>query len=808
MTTTSNQIISFFRSLNQEERTNFLNSLSNQEKNRIISILYANPDNLLFPKQIVPDHITARYIIFRCGRRFGKQLSLDTELPTPNGFIKLANLKIGDELIDEKGNICKVIELFPINYSPEAYKLTFDDGSVVEACADHLWETWDKKARKSHQRSINPTIYPQIRTTKEIYNTLKVGKKQETNHSIPTTLPIQYRYKSDLPIDPYLLGLWLGDGITKSGAIETADIEVLEGVEYNLVPSSINQSKSKLYRIHNLTHQLKAHNLYNNKHIPDDYLYASIDQRISLLQGLMDTDGCCNKTGTLEYCTVLPELAKQVLQLICSLGIKARMYQNESWLYNQRCKDRYRIYFITEKPVFRLKRKLHNLPLEKIHKTRNTHRYITKVEPTPSIPMRCIRVDSPSHQFLITRSFIPTHNSIAGSAFTAKKIMKGAKRIGLAGPSYSDVWKIMVPNVINWFHPSIQKKIIIKQHDNMVILPKDTIIYTFTSEKENRGNSLDILWADEIGSWADCIDEKVKQRFEILDTAVSAGDNPQTIITSTPKTYQLYDLWQKEIDKGNPNYYLQTGNMFDNPTLPQEYIDNEVAKYNGGKGKWGRQELLGELTFEVDGALWTQEILDNTRADSMEVLANPPSLHRRRFDNPIDWFQFFVIGVDPATTANPETSDAWGITVIGIGLDNHAYVIEDRSKVMTPNEAVEVIASLYRKYRCPKIIAESNQGGLMVEMIIRTKLPSVKPVLIHANKSKMTRAQPISILFEQGRAHMVGRFEELEKELCRYTGEEGQKSPNRLDSMVYAIQYALIEPVWNTNSYDNLPKLG
>jgi hypothetical protein len=379
-------------------------------------------------------------ICFAGGHGRGKQLSLDTELPTPNGFIKLMDLKEGDKLFDEQGNICNVLQLHPINLSPESYQIEFDDGTKVEACADHLWFTWDSASRKSYQRSKNPTIHPQVRNTKEILKTLISKGKRGKNHSIPCIKPVNYSEKK-LLVDPYVLGCWLGDGETNSGAIECADQDILTeiqnvGYSVNLTESSqLHNSKSRRYRIGDLIdikikntphkigllcQQLKQINVLNNKHVPDEYLYSSYEQRLSLIQGLMDTDGCCLNTGVMEYCTVLPELAKQIQQLIHSMGIKCSLHKNESWLYDKRCKDRYRIKIITQLPIFRLKRKLKNIRLKKNQLAKTTHRYIVNIIPIDPKPMRCITVDSPNHLFLITRSFIPTHNTMAVSCILKK----------------------------------------------------------------------------------------------------------------------------------------------------------------------------------------------------------------------------------------------------------------------------------------------------------------------------------------------------------------------------------------------------
>lgn len=375
-------------------------------------------------------------ICFAGGHGRGKMLSLDTELPTPNGFVKLSNLKQGDELFDDAGNVCTVVQLHPIDEKPKSYKVVFDDQSEIDACADHLWSTQTRKERKNRSTS-------NVRTTEEMFRTLRVGGKQEiANHSIPCSKHVNYSPKQ-LPIDPYVLGCWLGDGSTIEGSIKCADQEILDqifksGYEYVKIQSN-NLSKSQKYRLGNLivadgkkigllTHQLKKNNLIGNKHIPIDYQYNSYELRLSLLQGLMDTDGSCSINGRMEYTSVIESLAKQVYQLVCSLGIKATIHENKSLLYGKQSKNRFRVMFTTQLPVFRLNRKLNRIKLNKSQLSRTTHRFVVNIIPIKSMPMRCITVDSPSHLFLVTKSFIPTHNTM-----TCCNILKRAVEKNFSG---------------------------------------------------------------------------------------------------------------------------------------------------------------------------------------------------------------------------------------------------------------------------------------------------------------------------------------------------------------------------------------
>lgn len=382
----------------------------------------ATNDSLHFKQFIGGNHLWIESTGIDADRIMGRMLSLDTDIPTINGLIKLNDLKEGDTLFDENGNTCKVIKLHPIDLNPDSYRITFDDGTIIDACADHLWMTYTKQDRNKKR---NPTV----KNTKELLNTLK--KFKEANHSILCSKPINYIEK-DLLLDPYLLGLWLGDG-DGNGRIESADPEIFNGYEHVIIKSSINHiggfsskpSKSCSYRVKGLTTKLRAlgllinnNNIKNNsykKFIPDNYMRGSFSQRLALLQGLLDTDGHCDKNGNIEFVQIRKELAQQVYELVLSLGIKAYFYKRDSKRYDKKYNDKYRVRFITNLPVFRMKRKLDRI--KKKVSTKSTHRFITNIEPINSVPMRCITVDSPSHLFLVTKKFIATHNTADGIFF-------------------------------------------------------------------------------------------------------------------------------------------------------------------------------------------------------------------------------------------------------------------------------------------------------------------------------------------------------------------------------------------------------
>jgi len=320
-------------------------------------------DSMQFKQFVNGNHLWIESTGVNGDRLRGRQLALDTELPTPNGFVKLIDVKEGDELFDENGNVCKVTKLHPINYSPEAYELTFDDGTIVEACSDHLWLTYTKADRLNK----NISRKPKIKNTKEIYNSLNY--KNKPNHSIPICKPINYS-KKELLIDPYLFGLYFGAKDLIHNIVEKVDFEIINYIN-------------------------------NIKYIPKNYIQGSFKQRLALLQGLMDSNGYCYKNNRCEFIQVNKDIADQVLELITSLGMKATVKNNQ---------NKYDVIFFTNLPVFRIQEKLNNIKKYKSNFKIN-HRFIKSIKRIESKPMRCLTVDSKSHLFLITRSFIPTHNT-------------------------------------------------------------------------------------------------------------------------------------------------------------------------------------------------------------------------------------------------------------------------------------------------------------------------------------------------------------------------------------------------------------
>lgn len=383
-----------------------------------------------------------------------------------------------------------------------------------------------------------------------------------------------------------------------------------------------------------------------------------------------------------------------------------------------------------------------------------------------------------------------TGKSFTGATEIRKRVYAGQSGLCVIAPTHQDLIKIVIPAIIKEF-PDYHKPVYIGGDKQIIKCHNGVTIDCRTSQQgEIRGPNYTFVWIDELVNCWDHLPDKVEKMFAILDASIRKG-GAQILITTTGDRWPIFKKWYEMYNASNPLIQIRTGTMKENEYLSPQAIQALYEQY--GNSRYEDLELNGIINFDVEGALWSPKLINDTRRRSIEEVANPPNPNGiRRYANPLDFFLKFVIGADPATTSHAN-SDAWGLVVVGLGRDHHLYVVEDKSRVMSPNDAANAIAQLHTTYRSAQVVAESNQGGEMITYILRTKNPNLTPKLVHAHQNKMTRAQPVVVLWDQNRAHIVGNMKELEQEMCEYTGDEKQKSPNRLDAMVHAAQYLLLE---------------
>jgi len=353
-------------------------------------------------------------------KKNGKQLALDTPIPTPQGFTNMGDLKVGDTVFDENGIPCHVVAKSPVDDTEQAYKLTFKDGTSIIAGERHLWNCQYIYGKRKDVLWTTGEIYRRTSEYRQRFSD-RPQSKRDSLIRIPVSGVLQTA-RAELPIDPYLYGYWLGNGnATKPEiTVRTEDVEdIISFIPYkvhNRYPQKCGGSEIVRYS------ELKAVLLdsFREKKIRPEYLRASAEQRWALLQGLMDSDGCIGeRKGQSVYVTTLRDLALSVRELLWSLGIKNAVKCEPSTRHGWPTGEiLYIVRFTTfdDQPTSRLKRK-YTRTQARVKETRSCFHYLLDIQPVDHpVKMQCIQVDSPSHQYLAGKSFVPTHNSELAAA--------------------------------------------------------------------------------------------------------------------------------------------------------------------------------------------------------------------------------------------------------------------------------------------------------------------------------------------------------------------------------------------------------
>ena len=341
----------------------------------------------------------------------GKALALDTPIPTAEGWTTMGALSVGDRVFDEAGNPCTVTYTSPVHHQRTCYRVEFDDGSTLVADAEHQW-----LAR------AEPEAHRVVTTQQMVDEGVRSPDGRHRWH-VPLAAPLELEER-ELPVDPYVLGCWLGAGHPKGSGMTLGDEDAGHfesefalagysllhrgGIEYVTQPAEAGPRvlRSELQQLGLLGETAK--------HIPDAYMRSSLKQRLALLQGILDTDGDVDFRGGAELCLANHRLCEQVRELVCSLGHKPGQIQEKRVpLHSGRSVVAWRFAWSPLDPVFRLARKAECLDGNGSSRPSRDvgSRTVTSIREVESVPVRCITVDSPSHLYLAGASMIPTHNT-------------------------------------------------------------------------------------------------------------------------------------------------------------------------------------------------------------------------------------------------------------------------------------------------------------------------------------------------------------------------------------------------------------
>lgn len=668
----------------------------------------------------------------------GEALALDTRVPTPSGFTTMGELKVGDVIYGGDGNECTVTKVYPVLENRPCYEMDIS-GQKVVADENHKWLTEDFLCRVATSSTTYPDRKtrktPQVRTTGEIKNTLK--KYNQNNHAIRVTEVVGS--ESDLPIDPYVLGYWLGDGTSKSSDITAHPddqphlLGELSRAGYDPLNGNICKYNVKVRS--GLFSDLRVNGLLRNKHIPEEYFTSSVEQRYELLRGLLDSDGSCYKNGYAEFSNNSRELADGVYRLLSSLGVRAQMQKPDGT-------GNISVTFSTHKPVFKLPRKRNRV---REYRRQDEFRYIRSVEPVDSVPVRCIEVDSSDHTFLITDSYIKTHNS-------------GILNVGPEEEKPE-------------FKPSQRK----------LEWPNGSVATMFSAETPDqlRGQQFHFFACDELAAYTQFVGVDGLTAFENIRIATRLGEKPYGVVATTPKRTDVIRDLLEEAKEGKVR--VVRGSTKENASLSSAYKDIIFGQFAGTA--LAKQELEGEMLDDFpEGALWTEDMFEKSRI----MTQAPPACSGG-----------IIVSVDPSVSDSPK--DECGIVVIGFTGERRlhkrqAFVLEDASLMAKPEEWAQKVVEVSNKWGASAVIVETNQGRALLNNLLLSINPNLRIIGVNASQGKKLRAEPVVLPYEQGRVHHYGKLATLESQMTTWEPEHSKKSPDRLDALVHGITAVLIDP--------------
>lgn len=781
------------------------------------------PEVMLRPDQLKIVKDKKHWIqLFSAGRGAGKEVALSTPIPTPSGWTTMGALSVGDTVFDEEGNPTKVLAVYD-QMSTDPVRLHFSDGTSIDAGAEHQWVTWEHRDRKALGRSrhddhgVFPENWPtwrakyvapngvemeredapgpRIRTTQDIVDTLRYGTRGDLNHCIPLTAPLRCP-DADLPIDPWLLGYWLGNGYQGSGQLSAGskdgdfDGDHIAGqtasAGYDFSRRDIPEKGQSSIYVKRYVGELRGLGVLNNKHVPAQYLRSSERQRLALLRGLMDSDGYADprKNGAVEFCSTTKSLAEGVLELARSLGEKPVLAEGRATLDGRDMGPKYRVTWSpTRHNPFSLPRKARGVDLSPGPQSlRLRHRMIVDATEIPLQPMRCITVDSPNSMYLAGEGMIPTHNTRTGAGWVNERAMETPGcQILLLGRTVSDVRDVMVNGAsgiiatapkgfVPNYTPSLRK----------VEWPNGSIAYTYSADSPDqlRGPQGHYAWADELAAYPTKPDSSGATAWDNCLMATRLGDQPQLLVTTTPKrTGVMRDLYRMaETDK---RVALFTASTLANRTnLSPEYLQAIFDRYAGTHLEM--QELYGELIGDAPGAMWRSS--DIRLGSYVTDEGDIPNL-------------VTVIGVDPSVEAH---GDNTGI-VLACGTRERemskrkAWVMEDRTMEGAPDEWAAVVHDLWLANPDAIVVVEGNQGGQLLRMVLHQLNPSMPVAIVKAVHSKVARAEPIVMAYRQKRIEHVDHFPLLEEEMTGWEPGVSRWSPGSVDALVWAMSVLLVD---------------
>lgn len=635
-------------------------------------------------------------------REHYKLFMLDEPIPTPAGWKNHGDLIPGDDVFSPDGKPIKVLARTEVFESPPLQKITFDDGFEIIAGDDHLWEV-ERRTRKRIKSAYNKPGPKRMYRESVILSTSEIAQhmhQADNRLAVRVNAPLDLP-DADLPIHPYLLGVWLGDGTSAEGRITCGDdcvFKAIEGLGYTLSKDYTPNRNSQNRNIGGLKERLKALGLINNKHIPDIYLRSSAQQRLELLQGLMDTDGHCNTRGTATFVNINEQLISGFVELCHTLGLKPRKrahhskVKSEPYLFWQVSFQAYKDF-----PVFKMQRKLDRC---KDGKRQNPRRFIVSCERVDTAPGSCIQVEG--GLYLAGKNFVTTHNSTIitfgksiqdvlkdpdnttiGIFSHTRPIAKGFVEQIKRELENNSFLKDLFPEVLyqnprsespRW---SLDSGLVVKRNTN----PKEATIEAWgVVDGQPTGKHFTILVYDDVVTRGSVTTpemiKKVTESWELSLNLGAHGGRARYIGTR----YHFNDTYKTMMDRGSvsPRVYPATdnGKMDGSPV----FLDKETLMT--------KRRDMGPYTFGT-------QMLQNPVADKAMGFKEEWLMYYQSLSDFRSWNTYVV--VDPAGEKK-KGSDYTVIAAIGLAPDQNYYLLDAVRDRMNLTERTSKLFEFHRKY--------------------------------------------------------------------------------------------------------------
>ncbi len=683
-----------------------------------------------YQKKLFELLVKERFVACLMARQMGKDVDVNTPIPTPDGWSTVKDLSVGDVIFGRDGKQCNIIKKSPIYKDRKAYKFIFDTGEEIVSSYTHEWNI-----NHSYWRGKEKTL-----TTQQIVDLYNRYRSKSFYIKLSESLDLP---EIDLPIDPYTLGVWLGDGSSWSGEVygSTDDlIEIMENVVYEKLPIR-NRENHSIQTIKGMYN--KTHNLYRNKHIPSIYLRSSTEQRLQLLRGLMDTDGSVEKSGRCEFYQKEDVLIDQVRELLSSLGVKT----------NKRCKiiegvKYYTLSFCTSKyRVFNLKRKYDRQQNLKDH-PKNYRLYIKDIQEVEPRETQCITVDNDDHLFLCGKQMIPTHNSLSVGAYALwYSLFNADKVVGIVSNKESSAIdflsriKIMYEELPVWLKCGV-----VEYNKKTIIFENGTVIVAgATSKNAFRGKTANIIISDEL---AFVEGDKAEDFYMSNYPTISVSKYGKFIAISTPNGigglfYELY----KGAEKNRNEYKPYRVDWREHPERDKEWA--RIQLRNIGQRRFDQEyeiEFLGSSNTVID----KDTLVRLVNQDLPDVISRSSHDKLKVYERPVDNC-IYILGTDPSKGTGEHDATIQVLKVLSVNPFKLKQVAVFQDNKTDTYEFAHILDNLSVLYNNAFIMCENNGEGSAVIQTLWWDIETENLVCEGTKASKLgvratTKTKPIAVL--------------------------------------------------------------